>query len=82
MFAVNVDGVFFCYKYAALQMIKQGKGGRIIGASSIVGKQGMLSELFSTTWYYLNFLYSGYSNLAAYGSTKFAVRGLTQAVGS
>jgi meso-butanediol dehydrogenase/(S,S)-butanediol dehydrogenase/diacetyl reductase len=45
MFAVNVDGVFFCYKYAALQMIKQGKGGRIIGASSITGKQGMLSEL-------------------------------------
>ncbi|KJA21587.1 hypothetical protein HYPSUDRAFT_140425 [Hypholoma sublateritium FD-334 SS-4] len=38
--SVNVDGVFFCYKHAALQMIKQGKGGRIIGASSIAGKQG------------------------------------------
>ncbi|KAF8198511.1 acetoin reductase family protein [Pholiota molesta] len=63
MFAVNVDGVFFCYKYAALQMTKQGKGGRIIGASSITGKQG-------------------YSNLAAYGATKFAVRGLTQSVAS
>lgn len=38
--SVNVDGVFFCYKHAALQMIKQGKGGRIVGASSIAGKQG------------------------------------------
>ncbi len=40
MLSTNVDGVFFCYKHAALQMIKQGKGGRIIGASSIAGKQG------------------------------------------
>jgi hypothetical protein len=29
-----------CYKYAGQQMIKQGRGGRIIGASSVVGKQG------------------------------------------
>ncbi|KAG6873001.1 hypothetical protein C0995_004133 [Termitomyces sp. Mi166 len=40
LFAVNGRGVFLCYKYAALQMIKQGQGGRIIGASSIVGRQG------------------------------------------
>ncbi|KAF8886663.1 acetoin reductase family protein [Gymnopilus junonius] len=39
LFAVNVDGVFFCYKHAGLQMIKQGKGGRIIGASSLAGKK-------------------------------------------
>jgi len=38
--SVNVDGVFFCYKHAASQMIKQGKGGRIVGASSLAGKQG------------------------------------------
>ena len=30
-YAVNVRGVFLCYKYAALQMIKQGRGGRLIG---------------------------------------------------
>ncbi|KAJ7213413.1 NAD-binding protein [Mycena pura] len=36
---VNARGVFLCYKYAGLQMIKQGRGGRIIGASSINGKQ-------------------------------------------
>ncbi|KAH9952006.1 NAD-binding protein [Amylocystis lapponica] len=39
-FAVNVHGVMLCYKYAARAMIKQGRGGRIIGASSIAGKRG------------------------------------------
>ena len=38
--AVNVRGVFLCYKHAAIQMIAQGRGGRIIGASSVAGKQG------------------------------------------
>ena len=28
---VNVGGTFLCYKYAARQMIAQGRGGRIIG---------------------------------------------------
>ncbi|KAJ7154288.1 hypothetical protein C8R46DRAFT_1119304 [Mycena filopes] len=37
---VNIKGVFFSYKYAARQMIKQGNGGRIIGASSICGLRG------------------------------------------
>ncbi|KAF8068077.1 hypothetical protein FPV67DRAFT_1669945 [Lyophyllum atratum] len=40
LFAVNVRGIFLCYKYAALQMVSQGGGGRIIGASSSTGKQG------------------------------------------
>lgn len=39
--AVNARGTFLCYKYAAQQMIKQGRGGRIIGASSILGKIGL-----------------------------------------
>ncbi|KAJ3981859.1 hypothetical protein F5890DRAFT_1613260, partial [Lentinula detonsa] len=39
---VNSKSVFLCYKYAAKQMVAQGRsGGRIIGASSIAGKQGM-----------------------------------------
>ncbi|KZT68388.1 acetoin reductase family protein [Daedalea quercina L-15889] len=38
--AVNVRGVMLCYKYAARQMIKQGNGGRILGAASILGKRG------------------------------------------
>lgn len=29
--AINVRGVMLSYKYAATQMIKQGRGGRIIG---------------------------------------------------
>ncbi|TFK66471.1 NAD-binding protein [Pluteus cervinus] len=39
-FDVNAKGVFFCYKHAGKQMIKQGRGGRIIGASSTLGKMG------------------------------------------
>ncbi|EMD34720.1 hypothetical protein CERSUDRAFT_116912 [Gelatoporia subvermispora B] len=38
IFSINARGVMLCYKYAALQMIKQGRGGRIIGASSSAGK--------------------------------------------
>lgn len=37
---VNTLGTYLCYKYAAKQMIEQGHGGRIIGASSLAGKQG------------------------------------------
>jgi 2-deoxy-D-gluconate 3-dehydrogenase len=33
--AVNLEGVFFCTKYMSEQMIKQGKGGKIINISSI-----------------------------------------------
>lgn len=29
--AINTRGTFLCYKAAAIQMIKQGRGGRIIG---------------------------------------------------
>ncbi|KAJ7621482.1 acetoin reductase family protein [Roridomyces roridus] len=36
----NARGTFLSYKYAGLQMVKQGRGGRIIGASSLTGKQG------------------------------------------
>ncbi|KNZ82175.1 Diacetyl reductase [(S)-acetoin forming], partial [Termitomyces sp. J132] len=40
LLAVNVKGTFFCYKHAGAQMIAQGHGGRIIGASSLAGKRG------------------------------------------
>ena len=39
-FAVNTRGIFLCYKYAGIQMIKQGRGGRIIGAASAAAHQG------------------------------------------
>ncbi|KAG2057928.1 NAD(P)-binding protein [Suillus hirtellus] len=38
--SVNVTGTFYSYKYAAQQMVAQGEGGRIIGASSLAGKKG------------------------------------------
>ncbi|KAI0049325.1 acetoin reductase family protein [Auriscalpium vulgare] len=37
---VNVRGVMLCYKHAAKQMVAQGRGGRIIAASSVAGKKG------------------------------------------
>jgi len=37
---INLASTMLCYKYAARQMIKQGEGGRILGASSILGKKG------------------------------------------
>ncbi|EIW75531.1 NAD(P)-binding protein [Coniophora puteana RWD-64-598 SS2] len=41
VFAVNTKGTFFCYKHVGHQMIIQGRGGRIIGISSLAGKRGM-----------------------------------------
>ncbi|KAF5362725.1 hypothetical protein D9758_011686 [Tetrapyrgos nigripes] len=73
-FAINARGTFLCYKYAAIQMVKQlegqgtergrgsGKGGRIIGMSSIAGKDG-----------------AGRPQAIAYVGSKFAIRGITQA---
>jgi NAD(P)-dependent dehydrogenase (short-subunit alcohol dehydrogenase family) len=37
LFTINVKGVYLCYQYAAKQMIKQGRGGRLIAASSLAG---------------------------------------------
>ncbi|KAK0218618.1 hypothetical protein EDD85DRAFT_780825 [Armillaria nabsnona] len=65
-FAINTRGVFLCYQYAAKQMIKQGRGGRIIGCSSSAGKQGPVSPL------------SCVAMMSLYGATKSAIRGLTQ----
>ncbi|KIJ60871.1 hypothetical protein HYDPIDRAFT_170020 [Hydnomerulius pinastri MD-312] len=63
LFAINVRGVFFTYKYAAQKMIilneTNKRGRRIIGASSLLGKRAE-------------------DYLSAYSASKFAVRGLTQ----
>ncbi|KIJ54996.1 hypothetical protein M422DRAFT_58243 [Sphaerobolus stellatus SS14] len=37
--SVNLTGVFLCYRAAARQLLKQGTGGRIIGACSGYGKK-------------------------------------------
>jgi len=37
---INTKGTLLCYQAAARVMIAQGRGGRIIGASSLAGKKG------------------------------------------
>ncbi|KAJ7917129.1 hypothetical protein B0H13DRAFT_1995946 [Mycena leptocephala] len=39
LMAINCRGTFLCYKYAGMQMVSQGRGGRIIGACSTSGKR-------------------------------------------
>lgn len=52
MFAVNMRGVFLCYKEAAKAMIEQGTGGKIIGACSVAGYKAspMFSHYSATKW--------------------------------
>lgn len=38
--AINVRGVFNCYKAAAIRMIRQGRGGRLIAAGSVSAHKG------------------------------------------
>ncbi|KAI0747028.1 NAD(P)-binding protein [Daedaleopsis nitida] len=39
--AVNTRSVMLCYKHAGRHMVKQGRGGRLIGACSTAGKTGL-----------------------------------------
>ncbi|KAG0701472.1 NAD(P)-binding protein [Suillus ampliporus] len=41
IFDTNVRGTFLCLRAAAQAMIRRGRGGRIISASSVSGKKGM-----------------------------------------
>ena len=52
LMAVNLRGVFLCYKAAAQQMIEQGTGGKIIGAASIAAHKGfaMLGHYSASKW--------------------------------
>jgi meso-butanediol dehydrogenase/(S,S)-butanediol dehydrogenase/diacetyl reductase len=52
MMAVNARGVFLCYQTAAKQMIKQGNGGKIIGAASIVAHRpfALLGHYSASKW--------------------------------
>jgi len=79
--AINVRGTFLCYKYASEQMIRQGRGGRIIGASSLAGKRGSHSLIIDKHLVKRNCVWIGQGMLAAYSASKFAIRGLTQATG-
>ncbi len=50
--AINLRGVFLCYQEAARQMIRQGTGGKIIGAASIVAYRPfpLLGHYSVTNW--------------------------------
>ncbi|KAG5635544.1 hypothetical protein H0H81_010906 [Sphagnurus paluster] len=61
LLSVNVVGLFLCYKYAAMQMIKQGKGGRILGASSVAGRRG---EMYMGTYSATKFAVRGLAQVA------------------
>lgn len=52
MFEVNVFGLYNCYSTAAKQMIKQGGGGKILGAASIVAFKpfALLSHYSASKW--------------------------------
>ncbi|KIM80293.1 hypothetical protein PILCRDRAFT_540575 [Piloderma croceum F 1598] len=71
LYAVNVRGTFFCYKYAAIQMVSQGRGGRIIGASSLAGKKGasFCAGYSSTKFAVRGMTQSAASELGKYGIT-------------
>ena len=81
--STNALGTMLCYKHAAIQMMKQGRGGRIIGASSIAGKKGMLIARYMrhNTSLILCPCAVGIAGNSRYAATKFGVRGLTQSAG-
>jgi NAD(P)-dependent dehydrogenase (short-subunit alcohol dehydrogenase family) len=79
LFALTAKSTFLCYKYAAQQMIRQGRGGRIIGASSLSGKQG--ERLITSELPLTGAMLIGSINASVYCRTKFAIRGITRAAG-
>jgi NAD(P)-dependent dehydrogenase (short-subunit alcohol dehydrogenase family) len=75
--SVTVTGTY-CYKYAAQEMIAQGDGGRIVGASSMIGKKGKFIR-YHCHRFIDDMPPSGCDLLSAYSASKFAV--LTQSAG-
>ncbi|KAK7034580.1 hypothetical protein VNI00_012209 [Paramarasmius palmivorus] len=69
-FAVNSRSTFLCYKYATIQMIKQGRGDRIIGASSGAGKQG---AKYLMAYSASNFAVRGMTQSAAWEAAKYGI---------
>ncbi|KAI0067050.1 NAD(P)-binding protein [Artomyces pyxidatus] len=70
-YAINVRGVMLCYKYAAAQMVAQGRGGRLIAASSLAGKRG---SPFLFSYSASKFAVRGLTHVAA---TELAQYGIT-----
>ena len=73
--AVNGRCVFLCYTEAARQMIKQGTGGKIIGACSIAGHKGFgLLGVYSSSKFgiHLPWCTTGTPNRSTTGSARSA----------
>ncbi|KAG1739902.1 uncharacterized protein EDB91DRAFT_1082274 [Suillus paluster] len=68
--AVNARGPYLCYKYAAMQMIDQGRGGRIIGASSLLGK---MAFPYSCSYAASKFAVRGLTQVAALELGKYGI---------
>jgi len=67
--AVNARGTFLCYKYAAAQMITQGRGGRIMATSSVAGLLGHpLASAYSAS----KFAIRGLTQAAGKGRSCYA----------
>jgi meso-butanediol dehydrogenase/(S,S)-butanediol dehydrogenase/diacetyl reductase len=71
MMAVNARGVFLCYRAAAKQMIKQGNGGKIIGAASNVAHRAfaLLSHYSASKWAVRGLTQGAAMEWAQYGIT-------------
>ena len=71
LMAVNLRGVFLCYTAAARQMIRQGEGGKIIGAASIAAHKGfaMLGHYSASKW--------GVRGLTQAAAQEWAEHGIT-----
>jgi meso-butanediol dehydrogenase/(S,S)-butanediol dehydrogenase/diacetyl reductase len=71
LMAVNLRGVFLCYQEAARQMIRQGDGGKIIGAASIAAHKGfaMLGHYSASKWAVRGLTQAAAQEWAEYGIT-------------
>jgi meso-butanediol dehydrogenase/(S,S)-butanediol dehydrogenase/diacetyl reductase len=76
IFATNLRGVFLCYRDAAQIMIKQNKGGKIIGACSTAGYLSfpMLSHYSTTKWGVRGLTQVAAMELAKFNSTVNSYR--------
>jgi meso-butanediol dehydrogenase / (S,S)-butanediol dehydrogenase / diacetyl reductase len=71
LMSINLRGVFLCYQATARQMIRQGGGGKIIGAASIAAHKGfaMLGHYSASKWAVRGLTQAAAQEWAEYGIT-------------
>ncbi|KLO12336.1 acetoin reductase family protein [Schizopora paradoxa] len=69
--AINARGTMLCFKYAGQQMIKQGKGGSLIAASSTSGRQG---HALTASYTMSKFAIRGLVHVTALDLGRFGIR--------